>query len=103
MPDRLSRLVQGISTEQRNDFACVKGMWCKKMLEEHGDERPATVSCWAQRLAEEHRAGDRAAFSVFHAQRIHEMRWRGARTRGAVSGEAGPQQSGRSCGPRQAF
>ena len=42
-----------------------KDTWDKKMLEEHGEEWPAEFACWAQRLVEDHRAGDRAAFSVF--------------------------------------
>ena len=63
--DRLPRLGQGISAEQRNAFVWFKDNWDRHMLEEHGDQWPAKFASWAQRLVGAHAAGDRAAFSVF--------------------------------------
>ena len=63
--DRLSRLGQGISAEQRNDFAWFQETWDKKMLEEHGDEWPAKFASWAQRLVQDHCANDRTASPGF--------------------------------------
>jgi len=67
--DRLSRLGQGISAAQRNDFMWFKDTWDKKMLEEHGAGWPAIFVGWAQRLLNQHETGDGTAFSVF----MHEQ------------------------------
>ena len=63
--DRLSRLGQGISAAQRNDFMWFKDTWDKKMLEEHGVGWPAIFLGRAQRLLNQHETGDGTAFSVF--------------------------------------
>ena len=48
--DRLSRLDQGLSPAQRNDFIWFKDAWDARMLQEHGDEWPETFTRWMQRL-----------------------------------------------------
>ena len=48
--DRLSRLGQGLSPAQQNDFTWFKDAWDARMLQEYGDEWPETFTGWMQRL-----------------------------------------------------
>ena len=63
--DRLARLGQGLSPEQRNDFSWFKEAWDACMLQEHGDSWPETFMGWMQRLLGENEAGIGNTFSVF--------------------------------------
>ena len=63
--DRLARLGQGLSPEQRNDFGWFKEAWDARMLEEHGDSWPETFMGWIQGLLGKNEAGVGNAFSVF--------------------------------------
>ena len=63
--DRLARLGQGLSPEQRNDFGWFKEAWDARMLEEHGDSWPETFMGWMQGLLGKNEAGVGNAFSVF--------------------------------------
>ena len=56
--DRLARLGQGLSPEQRNDFSWFKEAWDACMLQEHGDSWPETFMGWMQRLFGGERGGD---------------------------------------------
>ena len=63
--DRLSRLGQGLSPAQMNDFKWFKDAWDARMLQEHGEEWPETFTGWMQRLLEDNEKGVANAFSVF--------------------------------------
>ena len=63
--DRLARLGQGLSPEQRNDFSWFKEAWDACMLQEHGDSWPETFMGWMQGLLGKNEAGVGNAFSVF--------------------------------------
>ena len=63
--DRLSRLGQGLSPAQRNDFIWFKDAWDARMLQEHGDIWPETFMGWTQRLLGENGTGKANAFFVF--------------------------------------
>ena len=63
--DRVSRLGQGLSPAQKNDFTWFKDAWDARMLQEYGDEWPETFTGWMQRLLEDNEKGVASAFSVF--------------------------------------
>ena len=63
--DRLARLGQGLSPEQRNDFSWFKEAWDACMLQEHGDNWPRLFMWWTQGLLGENEAGHGNALSVF--------------------------------------
>ena len=63
--NRLARLGQGLSPEQRNDFSWFKEAWDACMLQEHGGSWPETFMGWMQRLLGENEAGVGNACSVF--------------------------------------
>ena len=67
--DRLSRLGQGLSGAQRNDFGWWKESWDAKMLEEHGAEWGCVFAEWVQRVINDVGDGIGNAFSLFvHAE-----------------------------------
>ena len=55
--DRLARLGQGLSPEQKNDFSWFKEACDACMLQEHGDSWPDTSMGWMQRLLGGERGG----------------------------------------------
>ncbi len=63
--DRLARLGQGVSPEQRNDLSWFKEAWDACMLQEHGGSWPETFMGWMQELLGKDEAGVGNAFSVF--------------------------------------
>ena len=67
--DRLSRLGQGLSPAQRNDFGWWKESWDAKMLEEHGAEWGCVFAEWVQRVINDVGDGIGNSFSLFvHAE-----------------------------------
>ena len=63
--DRLSRIGQGLSAPQRNDFVWFKTAWDAKMSEEHGDGWPHVLAGWVQNILNDFEVGTCNAFSVF--------------------------------------
>ena len=63
--DRRSRLGQGLSPAQRNDFSWFKDACDARMLQEHEDSWPGTFMGWMQRVLGENEDGVANAFSVF--------------------------------------
>ena len=63
--DRLARLGQGLSPEQRNDFGWFKETWDSRMLQEYGDSWPEVFMGWMQQLLGENEKGVANAFSLF--------------------------------------
>jgi hypothetical protein len=63
--DRLSRVGQGLSGAQKNDFGWWKNSWDEKMLEEHGENWGGLFAEWAQRVLQDHEDGIGNAFSLF--------------------------------------
>ena len=67
--DRLSRVGQGLSGAQKNDFGWWKNSWDAKMLEEHRDGWPGVFAEWVQRVLKDIVDGTGNAFSLFvHAE-----------------------------------
>ena len=62
---RLSRLGQGLSGAQRNDFGWWKDNWDAKMLGEHGGGWPGVFAELAQRVLKDVEDGIGNAFSLF--------------------------------------
>ncbi len=63
--DRLSRVGQGLSGAQKNDFGWWKNSWDAKMLEEHGENWGGVFAEWAQRVLQDVEDGIGNAFSLF--------------------------------------
>jgi hypothetical protein len=63
--DRLSRIGQGLSAPQRNDFVWFKNAWDARMSEEHGDGWPHVLAGWVQNILNDFEVGTGNAFSVF--------------------------------------
>jgi hypothetical protein len=63
--DRLSRVGQGLSGAQKNDFGWWKNSWDAKMLEEHGEDWGGVFAEWAQRVLKDVEDGIGNAFSLF--------------------------------------
>jgi hypothetical protein len=67
--DRLSRLCQGLSAAQQNDFSWWKQTWDESMAEHHGENWPKTFAELVQRILDDFGNGVSNAFSVFvHAE-----------------------------------
>ena len=63
--DRLSRVGQGLSGAQKNDFGWWKDNWDTKMLEEHGENWAGVFAEWAQGVLQDVEDGIGNAFSLF--------------------------------------
>ena len=63
--DRLSRLSEGLSAAQRNDFTWWKEAWDTKMLREHEDDWPRLFMGWVQKVMDDFQVGVNNAFSLF--------------------------------------
>ena len=63
--DRLSRVGQGLSGAQKNDFGWWKDKWDTKMLEEHGENWAGVFAEWAQGVLQDVEDGIGNAFSLF--------------------------------------
>ena len=61
----MSRLGNGLSGAQTNDWAWFKAHWDAKMLEEHGEAWPLLLSSWLQHIIGQIELGVLNAFSVF--------------------------------------
>ena len=61
----MSKLGQGLSPEQKNEFTWWKDAWDAKMLEEHKGEWAEVFSTWVQDVLDKTLAGTGNTFSLF--------------------------------------
>ena len=62
--DKLSKLGQGISPSQQNDFAWFKHKWDETMLLEYGDQWGHVFATFVQHILNQINSGTTNAFSV---------------------------------------
>ena len=66
---RLACLGNGLSQQQKNDWAWWKEAWDEQMMSEHVEAWPWMFASWVQKTLDDIEGGDRSAFSNFvHAE-----------------------------------
>ena len=70
---RLSRLGEGVSTQQRAEFQWFCDRWDARGLADYGQKWPEVFSTWLQEVLSAHERGEAAAFSQF--MRRETERW----------------------------
>ena len=66
---RLACLGNGLSQQQKNDWAWWKEAWDEQMMSEHVEAWPWMFASWVQKTLDDIEGGDRSAVSAFvHAE-----------------------------------